>query len=119
MQGKTSPRMVKLPVNTKPKARCTVEDCPNPRHGRRLLCKDHIEEQEALLNPKPEKGDGFTVAEAFTIWSRNLNTPQLWLGKYKVYGIKPVGSMYALVVGKHDEPVIVPSDKELTLIKVV
>lgn len=106
-----------LPRNAKPKATCVIEGCEQPRHGKRKLCWEHFEEETARLNPTSGAGKGFTVATTFAKWEADTVTPQLWYGKFKVYGIKPIGSMFSLVLGKHDVPVIVPADTKLTLVK--
>lgn len=105
---------MKLPVNTKPKAHCVVEGCIEARYGNHDRCFEHyMETKPALPNERT-----YTVAEAYSRWcDETLYTPQLWYGKFKVYGIKKVGLSFSLVLGKHDELVPTREDTPLRLVK--
>lgn len=114
-----------LPVNTKQKRRCAHPDCPEAAYFDDGLCHTHHEDvmQRKLQQQHPAKGQVFIVAQVFAMWEawedkpRHPVPPQMWLGKYKVFGIKPIGSLFALILGKHDAPVIVQSDQLLSTVK--
>lgn len=90
-----------LPVNTRPRARCTVEGCPEPRYGKRLVCQAHAEEADGAASPAVT----FSTAELYRLWGTTRHTPAVYHGRYRVYGICPQGMGFDLVLGKHAAPV--------------